>query len=72
MRGTDYALLDQLGRLTGGVAVLRPQGTPANLPDLPRFCLRVSVAVIDIIDATWFGYQQRTRQGTVRTHNPFY
>jgi hypothetical protein len=72
MRGTDYALLDQLGRLTGGVAVLRPQGTPANLPDLPRFCLRVSVAVIDIIDATWFGYQKRTRQGTVRTHNPFY
>ena len=39
MRGTDYALLDQLGRLTGGVAVdvLRPQGTPATFPDLPSF-----------------------------------
>ena len=42
MRGTDYALLVQLGRITGGVAVLGPQGTPANLPELPRFCLRVS------------------------------
>ena len=62
MRGTDYALLDQLGRLTGGVAVLRPQGTPATPHDLPRFCLRVSVTVIDIIDAAWFGYQKRTRQ----------
>ena len=30
MHGTDYALLDQLDRLTGGVAVLRPQGTPAK------------------------------------------
>ena len=37
MRGTDCALLDQLGRLTGGVAVLRPQDTPANLPDLSTF-----------------------------------
>jgi hypothetical protein len=71
MRGTDYALLDQLGRLTGGVAVLRPQGTPANLPDLPRFCLRVSVTVIDIIDAAWFGYQKRTGAGPRRPTVPF-
>ena len=61
MSGTDHALLDQLGRITGGVAVLRPQGAVVrrliSLPDLPRFCLSVSVAVIDIIDAAWFGYQ---------------
>ena len=27
MRGTDHVLLDQLGRIKGGVAVLRPQGS---------------------------------------------
>ena len=35
MRGTDHALLDRLGRITGGVTVLRPQGSSATLPDLP-------------------------------------
>ena len=35
MRGTDSALLDRLGRITGGVGVLRPQGTSTILPDLP-------------------------------------
>ena len=58
--GTGYVLLDQLGRISSGVAVLRPQGTPANLPDLPTFCLRVSMTVviyvIDVIDAAWFGW----------------
>ena len=37
MRGTDYALLDQLGRIAAGVAVLRPQGSSATLPDIPSF-----------------------------------
>ena len=30
MRGTYSALLDQLGRITGGVAVLRPHGSSAR------------------------------------------
>ena len=52
MRGTDYALLDQLGRLTGGVAVLRPQGTPANLPDLPY----ITKSSRDFLNSTTFIY----------------
>ena len=37
MRGTGYALLDRLGRITDGVAVLRPQGSSAALPDIPSY-----------------------------------
>ena len=37
MWGTGYALLDQLGHITGGIAVLRPQGSSATLLDLTSF-----------------------------------
>ena len=50
MRGTEYALLDRLGRITGGVAVLRPQGTPASLPDLPSFVSGLPGLIVTIIN----------------------
>ena len=52
MRGTDYALLDQLGRVTGGVAVLRPQGSSATLPDVPSFVSGLPGLFIDAGSAT--------------------
>ena len=59
MRGTGHALLDRLGRITGGVAVLRPQqGSSATLPDLPRF---VSCLPGLFIDAT--GSATKTYRG---------
>ena len=66
MRGTDYALLDQLGRLTGGVAVLRPQGTPATLPDLPSFVSGLPGLIDDIT-----GSVTKTYRGRPETTIPF-
>ena len=69
MRGTDHALLDQLGRLIGGVAVLRPQGSSATLPDLPsQFCLRPSGA---FHRRYWFGYQDIPGQAPKNSTIPF-
>ena len=47
MRGTGQALLDRLGRITGGVAVVRPQGSSATFPDLPSFVSKPSGLIID-------------------------
>ena len=67
MRGTDYALLDQLGRVTDGVAVLRPQGSSATFPDLPSFVSKLSVLIIDATSSATKTYRGRPRVD----HNPF-
>ena len=84
MRGTDHALLDPLGRITGGVmwlgrrkgrrydafAVLRRCDRRATLPDLPN----LSQAFGAHHQATlrnWFGKQGIPRQAPKNSTIPF-
>ena len=62
MRDTDYALLDQLGRVTGGVAVLRPQGSSATFPDLPSFVSGLPGLFIDATGSATKTYRGRLRR----------
>ena len=70
MRGTNYALLDQLGRVTGGVALLRPQGSSATFPDLPSFVAGLPGLFIDATSSATKTYR-RSGAGSEEQHNPF-
>ncbi len=61
MRGTGHALLDRLGRITGGVAVLRPQGSSATFPDLPSVVSKLSGLIIDATSSATRTYRGRSR-----------
>ena len=65
MRGAGYPLLDKLGRVTGGVAVLRSQGTPDNLPDLPSFVLGVRALLCGQIAAQLVCWRMYVLNGPV-------